>query len=103
MVTTPPGVQNERTALAWQRTALSLAVASAAWNRLSHGWLVGDALTALVAVVVGWVFIESRWRYHHDAGLRRRRRERGGRAPALLALVTVVLGSGELVSLATGR
>jgi uncharacterized membrane protein YidH (DUF202 family) len=98
------GVQNERTALAWQRTALSLAGASAALTRLTFDRLGPVALvSAAVAVPLTlWVFVESSGRYQHDAQIRRRRRSRGGRAPAALAIAVVVMALTELAALLLG-
>ena len=96
-------VYNERTALAWQRTALALLAASAVVARLT---LERVGLLAVVSVVVTmplalWVMLESRGRYAHDAGVRRRPRSRGGRAPAALAVVTVLIGLTEFLALVT--
>ena len=96
-----PGLQNERTALAWQRTALSLVAASAILARLT--WASADiATTVLLGVAAAlslWVFLESRWRYAHSAGVRLRPRARGGRGPLTLAVATALIGVAELVSL----
>lgn len=99
-----PGVYNERTALAWQRTALGLLAGAAIVSRLALGSL---GVFAAVAVVVampltGWVLWASRRRYHAHAGRRFRLRQRGGRAPAALAAVTVVIGVTELAALLAG-
>lgn len=96
-----PGLGNERTALAWQRTALALVAGSAILARLTFDRL---GVLALVSVVVAlplsvWVLVESRGRYAHDAGVRRRRRPRGGRAPAALTVATAVLALTELAAL----
>jgi uncharacterized membrane protein YidH (DUF202 family) len=96
-----PGVQNERTALAWQRTALSLMTGAAILSRVTFTRLGPVALVALVVSfpLALWAFLESRSRYQHDAGVRLRRGPRGGRAPAALALATVTLALVELLSL----
>lgn len=99
-----PGVSNERTALAWQRTALSLVAASAVLARLTWARLelLGIAvLTATVALSL-WVFFESRGRYAHDARTRARARPRGGRAPAAVAVATALVVVTELTALAQG-
>lgn len=95
------GLANERTALAWQRTALSLVGGSAIVARLSWSELGLVALVpVLVTVVLAlWVFLESNWRYAHDAGTRPRGRSRGGRGPLFLTLCVVVLAGTELFAL----
>jgi uncharacterized membrane protein YidH (DUF202 family) len=95
------GVYNERTALAWQRTALALIAGSAVVSRLTVD-RVGVLAVVSLAVTMPlalWVMVESRGRYAHDAGVRRRPRSRGGRAPMVLALVTVLVGLNELAAL----
>jgi uncharacterized membrane protein YidH (DUF202 family) len=55
-----PGVQNERTSLAWVRTALGFAACALLAGRLAivreQGWAVGAALAAAVLAVgvLGW-------------------------------------------------
>lgn len=102
--TVDPGASNERTALAWQRTALALIAAAAIMARLTGstlGTLAGVALGAAM-VLAGWVFVESWARYSHDAGTRSRGRPRGGRAPAALAVATALIAFTELASLLAG-
>jgi uncharacterized membrane protein YidH (DUF202 family) len=96
-----PGAANERTALAWQRTALSLLAGSAILSRITLDRLGLAAMTSVVvAVPLGsWVFFESRARYRQSAGLQRRGRPRGGRAAAALAIATVCVGLTELAAL----
>jgi hypothetical protein len=59
------GVQNERTALAWQRTALSLAAAEAALARLTYDRAPILSTVSLVVILplTAWVFAASRRRY----------------------------------------
>jgi uncharacterized membrane protein YidH (DUF202 family) len=96
-----PGVYNERTALAWQRTALSLLAGSAVVARLAFDDLGVLAVLGFLVVLplVVWVMWESQGRYHHHAGVRLRSRPRGGRAPAALAGVAVVVGLTELAAM----
>jgi uncharacterized membrane protein YidH (DUF202 family) len=86
-----PGAQNERTALAWQRTALSLMAGSAVLARLTYErlGLLSLACVLLAFVLSGWVFWESRGRYAHSAGVRMRGRDRGGRSGAVLTIAVV--------------
>jgi uncharacterized membrane protein YidH (DUF202 family) len=95
------GAQNERTALAWQRTALSFMVASALILRLTVDELASAAFigTGIAFPLALWVFIESRGRYRHAAGLQLRSSARGGRAGAALASVLVMLGGLELAGI----
>ncbi len=95
-----PGVGNERTALAWQRTALSLVAGSAVVARLTVGSLGPAALACLVfsALVGMWVLAESRGRYERDGDLRHRAHPRGGRAAFGLAAATTVVCLTQLVA-----
>lgn len=92
---------SERTALAWQRTALSLMAAAAILTRLTWDRLGAIALVVLAATLAlgGWVFLESRGRYRDAIGLRPRRTRRGGRAPTLLGVAVVLIAVAELVAL----
>jgi uncharacterized membrane protein YidH (DUF202 family) len=96
------GSHNERTALAWQRTALSLLAASAVVARLTVDRLGALAVVSLLLVLPLslWVMAESRGRYDHDAGVRRRARGRSGRAAAFLSVSVVVIALTELTALA---
>ncbi len=59
------GAQNERTALAWNRTALSVVVTAAIVSRLAVESIGPIALFAVVAAlpVSGWLVLASRRRY----------------------------------------
>jgi len=96
-----PSVYNERTALAWQRTALSLLAGAAVVARLAFDDLGLLAVLGFLVVLplVVWVMWESQGRYHQHAGARPRARPRGGRAPAALAVVAVVVALTELAAL----
>ncbi len=96
-----PGIGNERTALAWQRTALAVLAAAAILSRLTFDRLGLLALVSLgaSAPIALWLFMESRGRYLHDAQVRVRPRPRGGRAPLTLTIATLAIGLTELAAL----
>jgi uncharacterized membrane protein YidH (DUF202 family) len=99
-----PTVANERTALAWQRTALALLAGSAIVARLTAdriGLLAALSLVAVLPLAI-WVMAESRGRYAHDAGVRLRPRPRGGRAPFVLTVATILIALTELAALVAG-
>ncbi len=98
----PPGLANERTALAWQRTALSVVLGAMVVARLTVGRLgAGVAVVALAGLVLGgWVALEGVARY------RTRRTHpvaepahRGGRVTLLLAGTVVLVGLTELAAI----
>lgn len=95
------GVSNERTALAWQRTALSMLAGAAIMARLTWSDLGLVAVVPLGGAVVlsGWVFWESHGRYAHHAGTRTRAQARGGRAPAALTGAIALMAVTELAAL----
>lgn len=90
-----PGVQNERTALAWHRTALSVVVTAAIVTRLGMDSIGAAAGAALVVAlpVAGWVVLVSRRRYQRrqgwSSGVHTRRRD--GRLEFALAIVVVAM------------
>ncbi|MBW4717980.1 DUF202 domain-containing protein [Saccharothrix obliqua] len=83
------GAQNERTALAWQRTALAMIAGSAVLARLTADRLGAYALVSLgVTTALGLVvLVAARWRYR--AG--RRGRRGGAVLPAAVAGGTVLM------------
>lgn len=91
----PPGAQNERTALAWGRTALSVIVTAAVVSRLAVESIGPIALLAVVAAVpVGlWLVLGSRRRYRRrlDWTDRAPLRIRDGRFEFAVAGVTVLM------------
>ena len=99
------GVQNERTALAWQRTALSLVAGAAAVSRLTIDRLGPVALLCVLGAIplALWVFLEAGSRYRRDAGLGPRRSIRGGRASASVASATAIMAATELAALFFSR
>jgi len=92
------GVAGERTALAWERTALAIMCGAVIITRLTYGRLGPAALLCLVvALPLGaLVLLEGRGRYTRSAGGLPRR---SGRGPAALALATLTLASAELAAL----
>lgn len=98
-----PGIANERTALAWQRTALSLVAGAAIIARLAVDQTGPAVLVPLVgAGLLGlWIFVESQARYHHSAGHTERRGGRGGRAALSTAIATTLIGVAELMMILT--
>lgn len=90
---TAPGVGNERTSLAWTRTALGLAGCALLVGRLAMTrgtpWEVGAAIVAasLGAGMLGW----SHDRYRRAARAMRERRPVDQAAPALFLTLAVCL------------
>lgn len=101
----PLGVQNERTALAWQRTALSLLATAAAITRLSYAELGPAALlcTLYAGVLVALILRTSRSRYraHHRAG-GHLPQQSAGLTAALASLTVLGLAAAELCRMALG-
>ena len=92
-----PGLAPERTALAWQRTALALIFGSLLLARLTVG-RIGHVAIVAVAISVPlafWVYTESRRRY--------RRNEveiaTGGRTVLAITIACVLGGLCELAAL----
>lgn len=95
----PHGAQAERTALSWQRTALSTAAGAAIIARHSGGTLGPAAVVILLATLVlaALAFVLGRRRYATDPAEPSRRRD--GRAPFVLALATLLIALTELLAL----
>lgn len=98
-----PAGQNERTSLAWQRTALSVTVAALVVTRLAASALGGLAVVVLAVslALAGTIFLSARWEYRRRAGMPAPTRgvHEGARA-LLLALDVVLLGAVELAAIA---
>lgn len=94
------GAQPERTALAWQRTGLSLALAAAVLARLTWGQLGVWAIVSLLAslALCGWVLVGSRLRYRGQVAATPSGRDVGGWAAALCGTV-VLMSLTELAAL----
>ncbi len=85
-----PGLQNERTALAWQRTALSVLAGAALLGRLVLGT---DTVLVIMELAVAlplalWVLLDSR--RHYASRRASRPGAVGSRAAALATAVTVM-------------
>lgn len=89
------GAQNERTSLAWSRTALSVVVTAAIVSRLAVESIGPIALLAVVAAVPVsvWLVLGSRRRYRRrmDWTERAPLRIRDGRFELAVAGVTVLM------------
>lgn len=97
-----PGVQNERTSLAWQRTALSIAAGSAVLARVTVGAIGVWALIVLglSLLMSGLTYVSLRWEYHRRARLADPPAHvREGARAALLAGNVLLLCVTELVAL----
>lgn len=98
-----PGMQQERTTLAWRRTGLALLVGALTVGRLTLDRLGGAVVlpTVLVAALAAYVVLSTvRQRRLGVAGRADPRLTvlRDGRLVAAVAVVVVVLAVGELVA-----
>jgi hypothetical protein len=100
MVSRDPGLQPERTRLAWRRTVLAMSVVALLTARLA---LSRGATGALVAAAagLGWLGVVG-FRFSRSAGTHRRRPEGGGRALPLIALATAGYASLGVILTVTG-
>lgn len=100
-----PGVHTERTALAWQRTAVALLTGAAIVSRLTLVRLGAPAVTCVVVAlpVTLWVLWKGRSRYRRQAvpppALPAPADRGGARTPAALAAVTALIALIELTAL----
>jgi len=97
------GVADARTALAWQRTALSIVAAAAILMRLTLDRLGLVAVVALgvSALVSAWVFTESWWRYGRKRRTRYSARSRRAGVPLALTIAASLLAATELTATLT--
>lgn len=98
----PAGLQPERTALAWQRTALALLALGLASPRLTWGslgaWSLLPALVVVAGSVVLLAVVHGRYRTAgHLLSGRPAGRRLDGRVPLLTALLALVLAVLALV------
>lgn len=63
-----PGLQPERTDLAWRRTSLTLVTAACIFLRWMphHGWFAGTLVAGSLLAALG-IALTQRRRYHHHA------------------------------------
>lgn len=88
----------ERTALAWQRTALALATVSALGTRLAVDRLGPLALVGLLGLPASaWVFLEGR-RQQRRMSSRDPRVRRDGRGPSILTLAVALAALTEIAA-----
>lgn len=95
------GLADERTALAWQRTALAVVAGAAVMARLTFD-SVGPLALVLLGTALGlalWLVLEASTRYRRKSSPRP---PRGGRAPAVLSVAVALLATTELVALLVG-
>jgi uncharacterized membrane protein YidH (DUF202 family) len=95
------GAANERTALAWQRTALAVLAGSILVTRLTFKDIghLAFLCTAVSVPVTLWLFTEGRLRYLAHRGSRPRAAARGGRSSAAIALASVSVAVTEVAAL----
>ena len=99
-----PGLQQERTALAWRRTGLALVVGALTIGRLTMDTLGSSVLipAAAAAVLAAWVVSVTlrggRYALTHPDEPSFDRILRDGRVPAVVATVTASLAVGELTA-----
>lgn len=89
-----PGLQPERTTLAWQRAALALAVVGAAMLQLLWPMIGPWALLPCGVVVAGAavLFVSATGRYRRMLGTGADARPLDGRLPLLATVLVLVLG-----------
>ena len=94
-----PGLQPERTELAWRRTVLSMLVggllAVRVLPRALGAWSLGASVLGLALTAILWVLAQQR------AGEVRRALAGSGQLPGggLLVLVSLLVGSGAVLAL----
>lgn len=94
-----PGVARERTALAWQRTALSLVAGAAIIARLAIGEAGAFVLLPLTAaaLLAAWVFVDGTARYRRSTREAATRPGRDARAPLCLVVAATLIATTELI------
>ncbi|ALJ21311.1 DUF202 domain-containing protein [Microbacterium sp. No. 7] len=102
-----PGLQPERTELAWRRTALAIGIGSLLALRILPEALGGAAwaLCGVVGLLVAAaLWIAARRRYHSAAAALARTGRMPGAVPMLLlALFATAVGAGGVILVVSGR
>jgi uncharacterized membrane protein YidH (DUF202 family) len=95
------GRANERTALAWQRTALSLLGAALILARLTYDRIGPFALIFLAIAVPAtvWVVLVGRQRYVAQSMSTASVSPRGGRSAVVVSALTVLLAATETAAM----
>ncbi|MDR7082478.1 uncharacterized membrane protein YidH (DUF202 family) [Arthrobacter ginsengisoli] len=90
-----PGLQPERTDLAWRRTSLTLVTAACIFLRWvpHYGWFAGTLVTASLMVALGIALTQRRRYHHHASGIGGAVMTANVRATAAIAGSVVVLAA----------
>ncbi|WP_137122045.1 DUF202 domain-containing protein [Segeticoccus rhizosphaerae] len=101
MTATSQATQNERTALSWQRTALSLMAGSVALTRFTFDHVGPASLISptITLSMCAWVLFHNRTRYRRRNAVGPETSRHGGLAPAALVLCVVAMAVTELAEL----
>lgn len=96
-----PGLQPERTVLAWQRTALSIGMGSLVFARIEAGvlgiWSWAFAGAGLVAAVLIGTWSRRRYSYTHHTLTSGGTHLADGLLPAVVAVIVALAGAVALI------
>lgn len=94
-----PGLQPERTSLAWNRTVVALLVAATTMLRWAHEYPVVIVVLAVVLIGLALVIVATSASRYRDqaASFGRERAEAKTLSVLLLTACMVIFGAGELV------
>lgn len=96
------GLQAERTAMAWQRTALGLGAVSALLFHHADGDVAASAPGAVGMVAALAVLVLAETRHHRQDGAQRQNAPMGAGAVRAMAAVTVLLSLAAAIVLLHG-